>query len=191
MEQGARSLFRHTIYQYSVLCTPVDPWVTTGQSHYSRRTRVHLHYLCIKYAPQASTVTYVIAQRGSDRPISGSPGRKNQKKKKHKIMPPYVFLPRIQPRDLLHFAFSLSFRSFILTSSLSLSLSLLLPPSPLPLLQLSSIYLLHSFIPFCYSPPSLSLVWFFFSAPSHRRHPFIMGLLSSRFLRIPRPEVCY
>lgn len=121
MEQGARSLFRHTIYQYSVLCTPVDPWVTTGQSHYSRRTRVHLHYLCIKYAPQASTVTHVIAQRGSDRPISGSPGRKNQKKK-HKIMPPYVFLPRIQPRDLLHFAFSLSFRSFILTSSLSLSL---------------------------------------------------------------------
>ena len=43
-------------------------------------------------------------------------------------MPPYVFLPRIQPRDLLHFAFSLSFRSFILTSSLSLSLSLLTTP---------------------------------------------------------------
>lgn len=127
-------------------------------------------------------------QRSANQRISR---KKKPKKKKHKIMPPYVFLPRIQPRDLLHFAFSLSFRSFILTSSLSLSLSLLLPPSPLPLLQLSSIYLLHSFIPFCYSPPSLSLVWFFFSAPSHRRHPFIMGLLSSRFLRIPRPEVCY
>ena len=181
---------KYAIYEY--LTPYVDPWVTTGQYYYSRRTRVHLHYSCIKYVPQASTVTHVIAQPGSDRPISGSPGRKNQKKK-HKIMqnvPPYVFLPRIQPRDLLHFAFSLSFRSFILTSSLSLFLYLR-PPSPLPLLQLSPIYCLHSFIPFCYSPPSLSLVWFFFSAPSHRRHPFIMGLLSSRFLRIPRPEVCY
>ena len=128
-------------------------------------------------------------QRSANQRIS----RKKKPKKKHKIMqnvPPYVFLPRIQPRDLLHFAFSLSFRSFILTSSLSLFLYLR-PPSPLPLLQLSSIHLLHSFIPFCYSPPSLSLVWFFFSTPSHRRHPFIMGLLSSRFLRIPRPEVCY
>ena len=58
-------------------------------------------------------------------------------------MPPYVFLPRIQPRDLLHFALSLSFRSSILTASLSL-----LPPSPLRLLQLFSFHLLHSFIPF-------------------------------------------
>ena len=45
-------------------------------------------------------------------------------------VPPYVFLPRIQPRDLLHFAFSLSFRSFILTSSLSLSLSTYNPLLP-------------------------------------------------------------
>lgn len=66
-------------------------------------------------------------QRSANQRIS----RKKKPKKKHKIMqnvPPYVFLPRIQPRDLLHFAFSLSFRSFILTSSLSLSLSLLTTP---------------------------------------------------------------
>ena len=124
-------------------------------------------------------------QRSANQRIS----RKKNQKKEHKIMqnvPPYVFLPRIQPRDLLHFALSLSFRSSILTASLSL-----LPPSPLRLLQLFFFHLLHSFIPFCCYSPSLSLVWFFFSAPSHRRHPFIMGLLSSRFLRIPRPEVCY
>lgn len=66
-------------------------------------------------------------QRSANQRIS----RKKNQKKEHKIMqnvPPYVFLPRIQPRDLLHFAFSLSFRSFILTSSLSLSLSLLTTP---------------------------------------------------------------
>lgn len=55
-------------------------------------------------------------QRSANQRIS----RKKKPKKNHKIMPPYVFLPRIQPRDL-HFALSLSFRSFILTSSLSLS----------------------------------------------------------------------
>lgn len=171
----------------------VHPWLTTGQYYYSRRTRVHLHYSCIKYIPQASTVTHVIAQRGSDRPISGSPGRKT-KKKSTKLCKMCPLMYSCQEFSLVTSSTSLSPSRFALSSSLHLSLSLSLylqPPSPLPLLQLSPIYCLHSFIPFCYSPPSLSLVWFFFSAPSHRRHPFIMGLLSSRFLRIPRPEVCY
>lgn len=126
-------------------------------------------------------------QRSANQRIS----RKKKPKKKSTKLCPLMY--SCQEFSLVTSSTSLSPSRFALSSSLhlSLSLSLLLPPSPLPLLQLSSIYLLHSFIPFCYSPPSLSLVWFFFSAPSHRRHPFIMGLLSSRFLRIPRPEVCY
>lgn len=139
MEQGARNLFRHAIYQYSV---PVDPWVTTGQSHYSRRTRVHLHYLCIKYAPQASTVTHVIAQRGSDRPTSGSPGRKNQKKTT-KLCP---LMYSCQEFSLVT-STSLSPSRFALSSSLHLSLSL----STTPFSPTSTSTFFHPLAPFFYS----------------------------------------
>lgn len=162
MEQGARSLFRHTIYQYSVLCTPVDPWVTTGQSHYSRRTRVHLHYLCIKYAPQASTVTYVIAQRGSDRPISGSPGRKNQKKST-KLCP---LMYSCQEFSLVTSSTSLSPSRFALSSSLHLSLSL------------------TTITPF--SPTSTS-TFFYLLAPFFHSFLLFSAVLESRVVFLFRP----
>ena len=98
----------------------VHPWLTTGQYYYSRRTRVHLHYSCIKYIPQASTVTHVIAQRGSDRPISGSPGRKT-KKKSTKLCKMCPLMYSCQEFSLVTSSTSLSPSRFALPSSLHLS----------------------------------------------------------------------
>ena len=100
----------------------VHPWLTTGQYYYSRRTRVHLHYSCIKYIPQASTVTHVIAQRGSDRPISGSPGRKT-KKKSTKLCKMCPLMYSCQEFSLVTSSTSLSPSRFALPSSLHLSLT--------------------------------------------------------------------
>ena len=107
----------------------VHPWLTTGQYYYSRRTRVHLHYSCIKYIPQASTVTHVIAQRGSDRPISGSPGRKT-KKKSTKLCKMCPLMYSCQEFSLVTSSTSLSPSRFALSSSLHLSLSLSLLTTP-------------------------------------------------------------
>ena len=103
-----------------------DNWPVLLFPSYSCASALLLHKICssgIHCNPRHRPTR----QRSANQRIS----RKKNQKKEHKIMqnvPPYVFLPRIQPRDLLHFAFSLSFRSFILTSSLSLSLSLLTTP---------------------------------------------------------------
>ena len=103
-----------------------DNWPVLLFPSYSCASALLLHKICssgINCNPRHRPT----GQRSANQRIS----RKKKPNKKHKIMqnvPPYVFLPRIQPRDLLHFAFSLSFRSFLLTSYLSLSLSLLTTP---------------------------------------------------------------
>ena len=115
----------------------VHPWLTTGQYYYSRRTRVHLHYSCIKYIPQASTVTHVIAQRGSDRPISGSPGRKT-KKKSTKLCKMCPLMYSCQEFSLVTSSTSLSPSRFALSSSLHLSLSFSTYDPLLPYLYFNS-----------------------------------------------------
>ena len=141
---------KYAIYEY--LTPYVDPWVTTGQYYYSRRTRVHLHYSCIKYVPQASTVTHVIAQPGSDRPISGSPGRKNQKKST-KLCKMCPLMYSCQEFSLVTSSTSLSPSRFALSSSLHLSLSLSLLTTPFSPTSTSTLFhplasFFHSFLLF-------------------------------------------